>query len=276
MSTLTIGISGSRTGSGSVEAMISRVEEEGFNALLIDDHAKRDPAKDVADMHGLIVMGSDFDIDPKHYIARYPKDDPRHVVHPKTINESNSPEQCARAEYEFEAIKTALKNKTPLLGICCGMQRINVVCGGTLHQHVPDLVGHERLYQNQHGIDPCTPTHPILIESGTKLSAIARDIEMPFVKGCQSENAKVIMENTLRHQSIDMVGEGLIVSGKSDAIRMKDGSAQYLIESIEASPDGPYKDQFLIGVQWHPEFGASTIGKYIIRHLLNASQNFNK
>lgn len=270
-----IGISGGKTQSGSMEAMAARIEETGSAVRLFEDHATRDPMQDIAGIHALIVMGNNFDIDPECYIERYPEGDPRRVIHPQTNNESQHPEGRTRGAYEDAAIKAAMAMKMPLLGVCGGMQRINVLCGGTLHQHVPDMVGHESLLQN-YGTDPRVPKHPILIESGTRLSAIAREVSMSFVKSNVPDMAKVIMENTLRHQSIDIIGEGLIASSMSDAIRMPDGSAKYLIESIEADPAGPYGKQFLIGVQWHPEFGASDIGSHIIRHLLDAAHDFAK
>ena len=269
-----IGISGKRAESGSVDAIISHIEKNGFTALLFDDHTARNPQKDIKDIHAFVVMGNDHDIDPERYIDRYPENDPRRAIHPHTRNESLSPDAKARGDYEDAMIEMALKMKMPLLGICGGMQRINVICGGTLHQHVPDMVGHERLHQLKQGIAACVPTHPVLIECGTRMSIIASDIKMSFVKNDGPAVCKVIMENSLRHQSIDIVGDGLIVSSLSDAIRMPDGTAKYLIEAIEADPRGPYAKQFLIGTQFHPEYNISGIGEHLIRHLLEAARHF--
>lgn len=171
-------------------------------------------------------------------------------------------------------IRAALTKKMPLLGICGGMQRINVMCGGTLHQHVPDLVGHDKLMQKNHGVPLNITTYPALIQCDTKMYAIARDIKMPFVRDKEENVPIVIMENTLRHQAIDLLGDGLTACGLSDAVKNRDGSAKYLVEAIESDPSGPYADQFLIGVQWHPEFGASPIGGKIIEHLAFAARGY--
>jgi len=269
-----IGISGRRSDSGSVEAMIEKIEKAGAKICLFDNHEEHQAKNDLACIHALVIMGSDLDIDPAHYIERYPEGDPRRAVHPKTKSEAHCTEGKARAAYETAVIRTALQMKMPLLGICGGMQRINVLCGGTLIQHVPDLVGHDKLHQKTHGIAPHIPTLPIVIQGGTKMAMIARNVKMAFATSYAPDMPKVVMENSLRHQSIDLLGKGLIASSLSDAIRQPGGSAKYLIEAIEADPAGPYGNQFLIGVQWHPEFGASPLGPSLITHLLDAARDF--
>jgi gamma-glutamyl-gamma-aminobutyrate hydrolase PuuD len=70
-----------------------------------------------------------------------------------------------------------------------------VLCGGTLHQHIPDLVGCDKHMQHKQGIAPHIPVVPILIKDGTTLAHIAQGIKMPFISGNSSGSPKVIMEN---------------------------------------------------------------------------------
>jgi putative glutamine amidotransferase len=268
---LVIGISGTERTSKSVCAMMSVVEKAKAKPLFLGEHGSRSAKTDIEKIDAVIFMGNDFDIDPSSYIERYPQGHKKRKIHPATKSESSTPTGKARALYEEEMIRLALKKKLPMLGICGGMQRINIICGGTLHQHVPDLVGHDKLQQSAHGIDPCIPVRPVVISPGTRLSMIARDIKMSFVSS-DYDCPTVIMENSLRHQSIDIVGKGLRVCSLSDTVRRIDGTTGYLIEAIEADPKGAYGDQFLLGVQWHPEFGASMIGEHIIRHLIEAAR----
>ena len=255
--------------------MIKRVSEAGGNPLPLTDHAGRDERRDFETLQGLIVMGNDFDIDPIHYMNRYPEGDSRRKVHPLTKSELEDPQAKARARYENALMTRALRHKMPMLCICGGMQRLNVLCGGTLHQHVPDITGHDRLMQRNHDIPGHVPVMPVVIEPGTRMSIIARKIQMHFVENKTPGLPTVIMENSFRHQSIDMVGKGLRVSALSDTVRLKDGTSRYLVEAVEATPEGPYGKQFLIGVQWHPEFCASDIGKMLVKEFVRHASSYS-
>ena len=110
----------------------------------------------------------------------------------------------------------------PVLGICRGMQLLNVACGGTLVQHLPDLLGHD---DHRH-----TPgafgDHEVRLQEGT-LAARAVGGERSAVK-------------SHHHQGVDELGEGLVAVGWSDA--------DDTIEAIEL----PGKT-YALGVLWHPE-----------------------
>lgn len=260
----------------SFQAMVKRVSEAGAEVIMVTKHASHNPVEDFHHADGIAIMGNNFDIDPIHYINRYPENDPRRKVHPSTRSELECEHATARAKYENAIMKLALLNAMPMLCICGGMQRLNVLCGGTLHQHVPDMTGHDKLRQDTIGADGKTPTIPIVIESGTKLAIIAKKVQMNFVKSNEPGMARVIMENSFRHQSIDIVGEGLQVCAMSDTVRRKDGTSTYLIEAIEATPHGPYGNQFLIGTQWHPEFGASGLGRELVKNFVKHATNYRK
>ena len=275
-SKLTIGVSGASARTKSVRAMMKQVRDEGCVAVFLESAHKNlrlAIESDLARIEALVVMGNDRDIDPKHYIHRYADGDPKRAVHPQTKNESGHPKGNARARYEEAAIKKALERGMPLLGICGGMQRINVICGGTLHQHIPDLVGCDKHMQQRRGIAPHIAVVPILIKDGTTLAQIAGSIKMPFVKDSDA-CPKVIMENSMHHQAIDRIASQLRVCALTDTVKMQGGTMGYLAEAVEADPEGEYGGQCILGVQWHPEFGASSLGQKIVRHMIAAAQDF--
>ena len=123
-----IGVSGMSAHSPSVRAMMKQIRDEGAKALFL---AGRTPSlhiaasRDIARIDALVVMGNTLDIDPKCYIGRYPKGDPRRRIHPQTKSELNTPKGKARARYEEAMIKKALSRGLPLLGICGRRQRSN-------------------------------------------------------------------------------------------------------------------------------------------------------
>ena len=112
---------------------------------------------------------------------------------------------------------TQLPSDLPIFGICYGCQFLNVKRGGTLIQHVPDVVGHE---EHSGGT---MQKYSLLESSVLARSAIASSIE----------------GKSYHHQAVDAVAEGLVVSA-----RAKDGT----IEAIEDQTK-----PFWVGVQWHPE-----------------------
>lgn len=165
----------------------------------------------VAELDGVVIAGGS-DVDPSAYGA---------TAHPKTV--ANAPD---RDSWEFALAEAALKMNVPLLGICRGMQVVNVACGGTLHQHVPDLVGHEKHSGPRDGFG----THKVRVTAGVRVISILPDggtfFDVP----------------THHHQAVDMVGAGLTAVAWAD-----DG----IVEAIESTTPG----EFLVGVQWHPEQG---------------------
>jgi putative glutamine amidotransferase len=163
-------------------------------------------------LDGLVLSGGG-DVDPARYGA---------VPDP----ESGTANQV-RDGAEIELSLAALDSGLPLLGICRGLQVINVTLGGTLHQHLPALVGHDG-----HSPDPARyGSHKVSVAPGTQLAAAlgASEAAVP----------------THHHQAADRLGEGLIATAWSD-----DG----VIEAFEFGPGGGH-ESFMIAVQWHPEVG---------------------
>ncbi len=190
---------------------ITAVQGVGGMALMIPPDPNIDEHLDeVLDrLDGLILAGG-TDIDPGSYGAE--RD-------PMTRNPVPERDDC-----EVALARRAIERDMPVLGICRGMQLINVAQGGTLIQHVPDLVGHEHHRRNPGSFDGAD--HDVRLEPGS-LAARAAGEEL---HGTKSHH----------HQGVDRLGEGLVVSGYS--------VLDELPETIEAPAC-----RFVLGVQWHPE-----------------------
>lgn len=243
-----IAVSGKDSTSKSVTAMMQMIRTLGAEPLFVANFKERIKGgveASVADVltkvDGVVVMGNDEDIDP----ASYGKS-----VHPAT-----KIEQCkARAAFERELICQAVAQKMPVLGICGGMQRINVAFGGTLHQHVPDLIGGHHHAQNEQNVPGFIPVQEVEVRGGTALAGMLGAL-----------NGKKVLENSFHHQALDEVAEGFRVNAVAS-----DGIA----EGFEARPGGRFGDQFVMGVQFHPEFAASEVGPRLASHLIGASHAF--
>jgi len=169
--------------------------------------ADPDEALDLLD--GLMLAGG-ADIDPAAYGA------PPHRETHGTVPE--------RDTFEIALARRALERDLPLLGICRGMQLLNVAMGGTLHQHLPERFGH----------------HEHRRAAGTFEGA---DHEVRLTPGSLAHRAVGEERHATKshhHQGVDRVGEGLVVTGWSEL----DG----LPEAIELP-----QHRFALGVQWHPE-----------------------
>jgi putative glutamine amidotransferase len=125
--------------------------------------------------------------------------------------------------FEYAVASEAVRRRLPLLGICRGAQAINVARGGTLHQHLPDVVG-EQIGHRQED-DGRRPTHEVELLKGCRLAVLA--------------GATRIEVNSFHHQAVDRLGSGLRACGWAP-----DGT-------IEALED--LSLPFLLAVQWHAE-----------------------
>src|SRR5580700_2479018 len=192
---------------------IEAIQRAGGLAVMIPPDSRfEDPdgPDDLLDLlDGLILAGGN-DIDPASYGAD---------LHPATHH--LVPE---RDRSEFALAARAVERDMPVLGICRGMQLLNVAFGGTLSQHLPDELGHE-----EHRRTPGTfegSEHDVRLTAGS-LAARAAGEELHCTK-------------SHHHQGIATVGDGLAVTGRS--------TIDDLPEAIEA----PAR-RFVLGVQWHPE-----------------------
>jgi putative glutamine amidotransferase len=125
-----------------------------------------------------------------------------------------------RDELEKELITSALERQLPLLGICRGMQLINVVTGGSLYQNI------EGFYEEYPAIRSVLPRKRVEVVTHTRLADITR--------------VEVLYVNALHSQAIDRLGETLRICAVEP---------NGIVQAIESGGD-----QFIIGVQWHPEY----------------------
>jgi putative glutamine amidotransferase len=182
----------------------------GLPVVLVPDDAlleRPDEALDLID--GLILAGG-ADIDPAAYGAE---------AHPETIG--TVPERDA---FEVALTRRALDRDLPLLGICRGMQVMNIARGGTLEQHLPDSHGHGDHRRVLGTFDDAD--HDVRLAEGS----LARRAAGETLHGTKSHH----------HQGVGTIGEGFEVTGWA-----------VMDDLPEAMEDTSLR--FALGVQWHPE-----------------------
>ncbi len=183
-------------------AYVQSVEEAGGRAVVLPPDGHDGDVMDRLD--GLIIAGG-ADVEP----ARYGQS-----PHPLTYTRPD------RDAGEFALLAAALARRAPVLAICRGMQVLTVAYDGVLHQHLPDVVGHDK-HQPEPGV---VGWHGVRFTPDSLIARIA--------------DGTVAEVNSYHHQGIADPGR-LTVTGWSD-----DG----VIEVVE-DPSMP----FVLGVQWHPE-----------------------
>ncbi len=156
-------------------------------------------------LDGLLITGGN-DVDPAVY---------GQTPHPATDRPG-----AQRDAWEFALLKAALRRQLPVLGVCRGAQVLNVALGGTLHQHLPDVIGHSG-HRAGNAVFTSLPVHTV---SGTRLAALVGE----------SVDARCY-----HHQAVAELGEGLVVSA---------WDADGVIEALELPGHC-----FVLAVQWHPE-----------------------
>lgn len=193
---------------------------------------------------GVLLPGSPADVDPQKYGVQ--------ERHPKT-----APMDVARDQADELLIQDAHNMRKPILGICYGMQSLNVWRTGTLRQHLETQVRHARPEDAPHSL---FLAHPVVVEAGTKLAHIIG----PAIG--QAHGSPKVTVNSSHHQAVGLPGDGLLVS----AVCPEDGT----IEAFE----GTAKDHFVLGVQWHPErsFDDDEHSKAIFRALVEAAAKWHE
>ncbi|HEY1568307.1 MAG TPA: gamma-glutamyl-gamma-aminobutyrate hydrolase family protein [Solirubrobacteraceae bacterium] len=190
---------------------LTEVRRAGGLALMVapDPVLVADPDELLYRVDGLIVSGG-ADMDPASYGAE---------PHPETKGWSTE-----RDDFELALTRGAAEIDMPVLGVCRGMQVLNVALGGTLFQHLPETFGHEDHRRVPGNFDEAD--HDVRLVADSLAAAAAGEL--------------LHTTKSHHHQGVDQVGAGLIVTGTS--------VLDDLVEAIEL-PDR----RFVLGVQWHPE-----------------------
>jgi putative glutamine amidotransferase len=198
---------------------IDAIQAAGAVALMIppDAWVERHPDDVLDGLDGLILAGG-ADVDPSAYGAE------RDPATGRTRPE--------RDRAEIALALRALELDMPLLGICRGMQMLNVALGGTLIQDLPGDA-HRRVPGSFDGND-----HDVRLEAGSLAARAAGEL--------------IHSSKSHHHQAVDRLGEGLVASGWS----VEDG----IVEAIELP-----RRRWALGVQWHPEGDprSSVIGAFV-------------
>jgi putative glutamine amidotransferase len=190
----------------------------------------------------VLLPGSSADVDPAKYDApRHPKTD---VADPR------------RDTVDELLLQDAYNMRKPVLGICYGLQILNVYRSGTLLQHIESPIDHEA--------GRTVPVaHTAELDPNSKLAEIVAPEGMPPVSGPQS--SLVIPVNSSHHQSADVIGDGLRIAARCP----DDG----VIEAVE----GTSPDHFVLAVQWHPERSTDDgRSRAIFRALIEAAEARHK
>jgi len=199
------------------QTYVNAVRRSGGRPVLLPPGG--DPAEaaaTVADLDGLIVSGGG-DVDPARYGA---------PAHPET----GAPNR-ERDGWELALLDAALAAEVPLLAVCRGIQLLNVVRGGTLHQHLPQVVGNEE----HSGPDCGFGRHLVRIGAAGALGRV--------LAGAGGPAEDVWLDApTHHHQAVDRLGDGLVATA---------WAADGTVEGLEVAGG----TVFAVGVQWHPEEG---------------------
>jgi putative glutamine amidotransferase len=170
-------------------------------------------ARLLLDVHGIVLPGSHFDVDPQIY-----GEDP--------IPEC-APADPARIAVDELLLQEGFNLHKPILAICYGIQALNVWCNGTLFQDLPSQLGTAIDHAQGRAVDRA---HVVQIVERSRLASITPSNELHHC-----------WVNSRHHQAIRVAGDNLLVTATSP----DDG----IIEAVELDS----ADHFVLGVQWHPE-----------------------
>jgi len=201
----------------------------GCNALVVPHWDADDLPALLQDVDGVLLTGSPSNVDP--------------ALYGQSLQDPALAADARRDAWTLPLVRTAIASGVPLLGICRGLQEINVALGGSLHQALHEVPGlHDHRADHGGGIESIYgPAHEVELMAGGLLSHLV--------------DGRRIEVNSIHGQGIARLGTGLRVEA-----RAPDG----VIEAISA-PDAP---AFTLAVQWHPEWRAA--GNEVSRALLGA------
>jgi putative glutamine amidotransferase len=199
---------------------------------------------------GILLPGSKADVDPTKFGA------------PRSAHTAAADPR--RDTVDELLLEDAYNMRKPILGICYGLQSLNVYRSGSLIQHIPDFLPEDlRARVNHEAGKTVAVAHEVRIESDSKLAEIVGGKELKEHGGTKelkgrgfsraenstrnvgalaTENGSLVLPvNSSHHQSADAIGDGLR------------GSAHCIDDGIVEALEGTASDHFVLAVQWHPE-----------------------
>ncbi len=196
----------------------------------------------IASSDAVLLPGSNADVDPSRFHQQKSK-------------------QTAAADLRREAIDDLLlddaySHRKPILGICYGLQSLNVFRQGSLIQHIPDFLPEATRGKVNHEAGKTVPVaHTVEISEKSQLAKL-------IANGTDAASPLIVPVNSSHHQSADAIGEGLRI-----VARCTDDS---IIEALE----GTSPAHFVVAVQWHPERSVDDDepSRAIFRALINATK----
>jgi putative glutamine amidotransferase len=222
----------------SVQQYERAVERAGGEPVRIPlDQTPAEVMKVIERCEGVLLPGSPADVDPAKFNAQ-----------PSAHTAAADPRRDTVDEL---LLQDAFNMRKPVLGICYGLQSLNVYRTGSLVQHVPDFLPEElRAKVNHEAGKKVDIAHNVEIEKDSKLAEIVAGERDTNSRGpttivdqiTRERNRNVVLPvNSSHHQSAELIGDGLRISARCTA----DG----IIEALE----GTSPDHFILAVQWHPE-----------------------
>jgi putative glutamine amidotransferase len=195
-----------------MQAYINAISDAGGTPLLLPTLRSQSSLTEIVNRLDGFVFTGGGDISPNFYEAEnHPNLDSVDMV---------------RDTMELTLVKAVIRAEKPILGICRGMQVINIALGGRLYTYIPDQYPGAIKHNYHSGSEREVLAHKVTVVSGTQLEKIVK------TKDCEV--------NSLHHQGISQLGKGLIACAVAP---------DNLIEAIEYP-----KLPFAIAVQWHPEW----------------------
>jgi putative glutamine amidotransferase len=213
----------------------------------------------IATCDGVVLPGSPADVDPELYGV---ESDP-----------ATAPADPAREAVDYALLNDAAKYGKPVLGVCFGVQSMNVWRGGTLIQDLTPLpVNHE-------AGSKVAIAHSALIAENTLLSSIVDKTE-----ATESDTYLRLPINTSHHQAVGAPGEGLRIvarcpdDGVIEAIELDPHSEVQVFHVEHDLTQATDRPQFLLGVQWHPErsFEISATSRALFARLILEATSFSQ
>ena len=205
--------------------MVHYLNTDKTMPIMIPDFREEKDLHKFIDQLDAVVIHGGVDVCPESYGAEY-------------LDKDKWPGDRVRDTYELKVIDYAFQKKIPILGICRGFQLLNAYFGGTLYQDIDTQLKTDVVHANR----------PIYDKNYHSIEFVKDSVLAKEIYANRKEKLQV---NSIHHQAIKKLGDNLIV----EAISPEDN----IIEAFKFDS----KEQFVYGVQWHPEFNHTLADKLI-------------